>query len=108
MGHCFAEGKKSIAIGKLGVVKGSQDKANFVRAPLRLQEIVCTLFSAARSFPINGARRRFSYVAEDVTSRRRTETALRKHAARQTALLEVTRAIFNQNADRTSLAALLK
>jgi hypothetical protein len=37
-----------------------QDKANFVRASLRLQEVVCTLFFAARSDPTGGARRRFS------------------------------------------------
>jgi signal transduction histidine kinase/CheY-like chemotaxis protein len=52
-------------------------------------------------------RRRFSYVAEDVTGRRRTETALRKHAARQTALLEVTRAIFAQSSNLAALAVAL-
>jgi hypothetical protein len=39
---------------------GRRDKANFVRASLRLQEVVCTLFFAARSDPTGGARRRFS------------------------------------------------
>lgn len=36
-----------------------QDKANFVRASLRSQEVVCTFFFAARRFPIGEARRRF-------------------------------------------------
>lgn len=48
-------------------------------------------------------RRRFSYVAEDVTSRRRTETALRQHAARQAALLELTRTIISKRAEEAAL-----
>ena len=36
-----------------------QDKANFVRSPLGLQEVVCTLFFVARSRPTSRARRRF-------------------------------------------------
>ena len=51
--------EKSLVIGKLGAVGGSHDKANFVRASLRLQEGVCTLLFAARSYPIGEARRRF-------------------------------------------------
>jgi hypothetical protein len=58
--HGFGERKKRLVVGKLGAVEGSQDKANFVRASRRLQEVVCTLFFAARSFPISEARRRFS------------------------------------------------
>ena len=52
------KGKRTIAIGKLAAIEGWQDKANFVRASRRLQEIVCTLFFAARSYQIGEARRR--------------------------------------------------
>jgi hypothetical protein len=56
----FRRTEKRLVVGKLGAVEGSQDKANFVRASRRLQEVVCTLLFAARSFPISEARRRFS------------------------------------------------
>ena len=60
MKHGFGERKKRLVVGKLGAVEGSQDKANVVRASRRLQEVVCTLFFAARIFQISEARRRFS------------------------------------------------
>jgi hypothetical protein len=53
-GAPFRRRGKLIAIGKLLAVEGSQDKVNFVRASRRLQEVVCTLFFAARSYPIGG------------------------------------------------------
>jgi hypothetical protein len=53
-GAPFRRREKLIAIGKLLAVEGSQDKVNFVRASRRLQEVVCTLFFAARSYPIGG------------------------------------------------------
>jgi hypothetical protein len=58
----FRRAEKWIAVGKLAAVERLerlQDKANFVRASLRLQEVVCTLFFAARSFRVGEARRRF-------------------------------------------------
>jgi hypothetical protein len=45
--------------GEVSAIERLQDKANFVRASLRLQGVVCTLFFAARSYPIGEARRRF-------------------------------------------------
>jgi hypothetical protein len=57
--HGFGARKKSIWMAKLAPIEGRQDKANFVRAPLRLQEVVCTLFLAARSLPLGEARHRF-------------------------------------------------
>jgi hypothetical protein len=45
--------------GEVGWRRRMQDKANFVRASLRLQEVVCTLFLATRSYPTSEARRRF-------------------------------------------------
>ena len=58
-GALFRRREQLIAIRKLRIVEGSQDKANFVRSPLRSQEVVCTLFFVARSKPTSRARRRF-------------------------------------------------
>jgi hypothetical protein len=57
--HGFGGGKYRSVEQRLDARLGRQDKANFVRASLRLQEFVCTLFFAARSYPTSEARRRF-------------------------------------------------
>jgi hypothetical protein len=72
-----------------------QDKANFVRASLRLQEVVCTLFSAARSCPTSEGRRRFFFVSSLQSMCR--ETAVRRCYARVRK--------FNRRVDRCSECA---